>query len=57
MNATRPWKIMTGDSRDQLRLLPEQSVDCCVTSPPLLGTPRLRREGAEGSWVVEVVAC
>lgn len=26
-----------GDSLDVLRTLPDQSVDCCVTSPPYFG--------------------
>lgn len=30
-------EIITGDSRDVLRTLPDQSVNCCVTSPPYFG--------------------
>jgi len=29
--------ILVGDAREKLRELPEQSVDCCVTSPPYWG--------------------
>jgi DNA modification methylase len=28
------WKIVQGDALEQLRLLPERSVQTCVTSPP-----------------------
>lgn len=30
-------KILTGDSRELLRDLPSESVQCCVTSPPYWG--------------------
>ncbi len=30
-------RILTGDCRDVLRTLPDQSVHCCVTSPPYFG--------------------
>lgn len=35
-------RIITGDCRDVLRSLPDESVQCVVTSPPYL---RLRRRG------------
>ena len=45
--------ILEGDVLDMLRGLPDDSIHCVVTSPPVLGTPRLRpptgpmgREGA-----------
>ena len=39
-----------GDSLAVLRTLPDQSVDCCVTSPPYLG---LRDYGVEGQYGLE----
>ena len=39
-----------GDSLDILRTLPDQSVDCCVTSPPYFG---LRDYGTEGQYGLE----
>src|SRR5690606_7159455 len=29
--------ILQGDCREVLKTLPDESVDCCVTSPPYLG--------------------
>lgn len=29
--------ILTGDALEQLRMLPDASVHCCVTSPPYYG--------------------
>ena len=29
--------ILNGDCREMLRTLPEESVQCCVTSPPYFG--------------------
>ena len=40
-----------GDSLEVLRTLPDQSVDCCVTSPPYFG---LRDYGSEGQYGLEV---
>jgi DNA modification methylase len=31
------WKFMQGDALEQLRKLPDESVNCCVTSPPYWG--------------------
>lgn len=31
------YKIMLGDCIESLKTLPEQSVHCCVTSPPYFG--------------------
>ena len=39
-----------GDSLEILRQMPDQSVDCCVTSPPYFG---LRDYGAEGQYGLE----
>ena len=39
-----------GDSLAVLRELPDQSVDCCVTSPPYFG---LRDYGVEGQYGLE----
>ncbi len=46
MNAT----ILTGDVIEQLRTLPDASVQCCVTSPPYWG---LRDYGTEGQIGLE----
>jgi DNA modification methylase len=43
-------RIMIGDVREQLRLLPSQSVDCVVTSPPYWG---LRDYGVDGQIGLE----
>jgi len=42
--------IMVGDVREQLRVMPAQSVDCVVTSPPYWG---LRDYGVEGQIGME----
>lgn len=39
------FRILTGDVREMLRELPDQSVQCCVTSPPYWG---LRDYGVKG---------
>jgi DNA modification methylase len=55
-------RILTGDCRDMLRTLPDESVHCCVTSPPYWG---LRDYGVDGqiglerspdAYVAEIVA-
>jgi DNA modification methylase len=38
--------ILTGDCRETLRTLPDQSVHCCVTSPPYFGL----RDYGTGKW-------
>lgn len=43
-------RIITGDCRDTLRLLPDQSVHCVVTSPPYFG---LRDYGVAGQIGLE----
>lgn len=43
-------RIITGDCRDVLRALPDQSVNCCVTSPPYFG---LRDYGVDGQIGLE----
>ena len=43
-------KIITGDALEQLKNLPDCSVDCCVTSPPYYG---LRDYGVEGQIGLE----
>ena len=42
--------ILTGDCRDVLRTLPDDSVHCCVTSPPYFG---LRDYGVDGQMGLE----
>jgi DNA modification methylase len=43
-------RILIGDSRERLRELPDQSVNCCVTSPPYFG---LRDYGMDGQMGLE----
>ena len=43
-------RIIIGDSREQLKLLPDESVHCIVTSPPYFG---LRDYGCEGQIGLE----
>ena len=40
-------KILLGDCLDVLKTLPDESVDCCVTSPPYYGL----RDYGTGTWV------
>jgi DNA modification methylase len=47
MNASR---IITGDCRDALGTLPDQSIHCCITSPPYFG---LRDYGIDGQIGLE----
>lgn len=43
-------RIVTGDCREMLRALPDESVHCCVTSPPYFG---LRDYGVSGQIGLE----
>ncbi len=43
-------KIINGDALEVLRTLPDECVDCCITSPPYYG---LRDYGAEGQIGLE----
>ena len=43
-------RILIGDVRDRLKELPDESVDCCVTSPPYFG---LRDYGTAGQIGLE----
>lgn len=43
-------KIIQGDSLKVLKTLPDESVDCCITSPPYWG---LRDYGVEGQLGLE----
>lgn len=43
-------RIITGDALEQLRLLPDESMHCCVTSPPYYG---LRDYGVAGQIGLE----
>jgi site-specific DNA-methyltransferase (cytosine-N4-specific) len=42
--------LLLGDALEQLRTLPEASIDCCVTSPPYYG---LRDYGVAGQYGLE----
>ena len=46
-------RLMHGDCREILPTLPEQSVHCCVTSPPYFG---LRDYGVAGQIGLEADA-
>lgn len=46
----RNWHVLVGDVIDGLRLLPDNSVQCCVTSPPYWG---LRDYGVDGQIGLE----
>lgn len=47
---TRTHRILVGDCIDMMRTLPDQSVHCCVTSPPYFG---LRDYGVAGQIGLE----
>lgn len=32
--STQQWEIVLGDVREEIKRIPDESVDCCVTSPP-----------------------
>ena len=40
------WSIQQGDVLDRLREMPDESVQCCVTSPPYWGLRRYIEDGA-----------
>ena len=42
-----PYRIFNGNSLDVLKTLPDESVDCCVTSPPYYAL----RDYGTGKWV------
>jgi DNA modification methylase len=44
------WEVRQGDVLDRLRELPDESVQCCITSPPYYG---LRDYGVEGQIGLE----
>ena len=44
------FQILQGDSLEMLKTLPDNSVDCCVTSPPYFG---LRNYGYDGQIGLE----
>jgi DNA modification methylase len=44
------WEIRQGDALERLRELPDESVQCCVTSPPYWG---LRDYGVDGQLGIE----
>ena len=49
-NSNHDYKLYVGDCIESLRLMPEQSVNCCVTSPPYYG---LRDYGVDGQIGLE----
>ena len=48
--SSESWEILVGDCREILGTLPEQSVQCVVTSPPYYG---LRDYGVDGQLGLE----
>lgn len=48
--ATAGYKLLVGDCIESMRTLPDQSVNCCVTSPPYFG---LRDYGHDGQIGLE----
>ena len=40
-------KVINGDCIEVLKTLPDESIDCCVTSPPYYGL----RDNGTGEWV------
>lgn len=48
------WNIRQGDVLDRLREMPDESVQCCVTSPPYWG---LRDYGVDGQTVGWAPTC
>ena len=48
--AVNTWRILQGDVLEQLKTLPDESVHCCVTSPPYWG---LRDYGVPGQLGLE----
>lgn len=59
---TPSLQILTGDCRETLRSLPDESVHCCVTSPPYFGlrdyghAGQIGLEGTPTEYVAEMVA-
>ena len=44
------WTLLQGDALEQLKTLPDESIHCCVTSPPYWG---LRDYGVAGQMGLE----
>ena len=55
-------EILVGDVRDTLKSLPDQTVHCCVTSPPYFGlrdygcAGQIGLEGSPDAYVAQLVA-
>ncbi len=50
MSEVATYRLLIGDAKEQLRTLPDASVQCCVTSPPYWG---LRDYGVDGQIGLE----
>lgn len=50
LNGTKQWSVTTGDALELLQIMPDKSVQCCVTSPPYWG---LRDYGISGQIGLE----
>ena len=46
--------VWVGDCLDKLRSMNDETVDCCITSPPYYG---LRNYGGEGRWWGGIIDC
>ena len=44
-------KILIGDVLEKIKEIPDESIDCIITSPPYWG---LRDYGKEGQWGLEM---
>lgn len=56
------YRVLTGDAREQLRALPDQSVYCCITSPPYYGLKdysvvgQIGREDTPSAYIERLLA-
>lgn len=53
LDGSRRWHIIQGDARDELRTLPSECVQTCVTSPPYWGL----RDYGTGQWIGGSAEC
>ena len=58
---TEKFRILQGNSLDVLKTLPDESVDCCVTSPPYYALRGYTRDLVQlkkdaPSWIISELA-
>lgn len=62
-SSSEPVQIVSGDVREKLALLPDETVHCCVTSPPYWGmrdygySGQIGAEGTIEEYVSNLVSC